>query len=267
MKASLLVVFSAPLLTINLSAQIASVKELPPEFNETRQAWYEPVENQDSRSIIALHASYRCHAKLGTTNSGKEVYVPGGYSEYDALGNPVDLFADHKGVPGGEATEINVPADPSKCSGGIDAVIFANGQIEGSSRWVNEFRNRWNGIHAAVIEVLPRLSKVANHDADMAEFADFVRHRLESIPDKSADPAIFGERGVYIELESLLRTVHEENATSDSTLSSQPRGDEVAVSDGSGILKNQQQKAAAFLIDRFQAWKTDLENASASPAN
>src|SRR5580658_1176090 len=151
MRDSPLLVLTVTLLTFNASAQITSVKEYPPQFDTSRQIWQEGVENQDSRSIVAVHASFDCPTRY-PLNSGRYItFQPTG--EYDALGNGVTIFDDYKGIPPGGAAAI-AAADPSKCSGGVDAVIFSDGHIEGNSGSAYRYRQRWSSVHEGVVQSL-----------------------------------------------------------------------------------------------------------------
>ena len=68
------------------------------------------------------------------------------------------------------------------------------------------------------------------------------------------------ERGVYVELESLLRGARERRTGSDSTPHPQARGEEVAVDKASNISIKQERTQTVFLISKLQEWKTALEN-------
>jgi hypothetical protein len=251
MSDSPLVGLIVTLLTSNVSAQITSVKENPALFDKSRQIWQEMIENRDSKSIVAVHASFDCPERF-PLESGR--YVTFGRSgEYDALGT-FDVFEDPKGISPGGAVTI-AAADPSKCRGGVDAVIFSDGQIEGSSRWVNEYHQRWSGVHEGVIESLPLLAKLANQEADLAEVEGALRHCIESIPDHPFDLKRGLERGVYRQLESLLRDAWEHP---------KPRSEEV---EANGIPRKQAQKMGIFLVNKLQEWKTALESGLGSPAS
>ncbi len=266
-----LMVFFASLLTYNVSAQITSVKEYPPQFNESRQLWQQVVENQDSRSIVAMHATFDCPVTIPIHQSGKHVSRIGAIGDYDALGNGVSIFDDHRGIPHGAVTTIHA-ADPAKCSGGVDAVIFSNGQMEGSSRRVNEYHQRWRGVHEGIIQSLPLLSKVASGEADLVDVEDFLRHRMELISEHpllingAFDSKSFFERAVYVQLESLLRDAREVKAGSDSTPHPQARSKEVAEVEAGRTPRKQEGKQAIFLVSKLQEWKTALENGLGSPA-
>ncbi len=248
MRYSPLVVLIVTLLASGVSAQIPSVKEYPAQFDKSRQIWQEVVENQDSRSIVALHTTFVCPTRIPAKKSGNSVSVGG----YDALGI-FDIFADPKGVPSGGVTTI-LSADPSECRGGVDGVIFSDRHSEGDPRWVNECHQGWAGVHQGVIESLPLLAKLANQEADLTEVDDALRHRMESIPDHplgingAFDSKRSLERGVYAQLESLLRDAREHP---------KPRSEEVETN---GIPAKRPQKMAIFLVNKLQEWKTALEN-------
>jgi hypothetical protein len=264
MRDSLLVALVMTLLTFSVSAQIKSVKEDTPEFDQSRQIWQEVIENQDPRSIVAVHASFHCPIKPSGTHSGNYITEIGPIGEYDALGNGVTIFGDYGGIAPGAAAMI-AAADPDKCSGGVNTVIFSNGQIVGDLRWASEFRQRWSGVYEGVIQSLPPLSRVANQQADLVEVEDFLRSRMEAIPQDARlingalDSKAFFERGVYLQLESLLRGSHDVNPASDSSLHPQPRGEDGA-ENGAGIPRKQQRKMAIYLVGKLQEWKTALEN-------
>jgi hypothetical protein len=264
MRDSPLVALVMALLTFSVSAQITRVKEDTPEFDEPRQIWQEVIENQDPRSIVAVHASFHCPIKSSGTPSGSYISEIGPTGEYDALGNGVTIFDDYRGISPGAAAMI-AAADPDKCSGGVATVIFSNGQIVGDLRWASEFRQRWSGVYEGVIQSLPPLSRVANRQADLVEVEDFLRSRMELIPrdarliNEAFDSKALFERGVYLQLESLLRGSHDVNPASDSSLHPQPRGEEVA-ENGAGIPRKQQRKMAIYLVGKLQEWKTALEN-------
>jgi hypothetical protein len=265
MRALPLVVLTASLLTFSVSAQITSVKEYPPQFNKSRQIWEEVVENQSSRSIVAMHTTFDC---IRSTPTGdRKAGVSGGF---DVLSIPTYLEI-HEAIPSGDATTM--PAgDPSRCSGGVDAVIFADGHSEGNPRWVNEDQQTWVGVHQGIIESLPLLAKVANQEADLAEVEDLLRDRKVSIPEfpldinRTFDRKKIGERLVYTNLESLLHSMRGWKAASDSTPHSQLRSEEVAEVQATGIPRKQEPKVATFLVSKLQEWKTAVENGLGSSA-
>jgi hypothetical protein len=254
-----LVMLVVTLLTFSVSAQVTSVKEFAPQLNKSRQIWREVVENQDSRSVVALHTTFHCPTRIPSKMSENHVRESEAGGEYDALGNPVDIFEDHKGIPPGGAVTV-AAADPSKCRGGVDTVIFSDGHIEGKSPSVREYRQRWAGVHEGIIQTLPLLAKVANQEADLAEVEDVLRERMESIPyhpleiNRTFDSKRWGERAVYGQLESLLRGTREHP---------KPRTEEV---EAIGTRRKQAQEMAIFLVDKLQEWKTALENGLESPA-
>lgn len=249
MRDSPLVVLTVTLLTFNVSAQITSVKEYPVQFDRSRQTWYEVVENQDSRSILAMSTTFNCRTRFHV-KSGRSV-SSGSNGEYDALGNPVDIFEGHKGIPPGGVAAIGA-ADPSNCSGGVDAVIFSDGYIEGSSPSVYEYRQRWSSVREGIIQSLPLLAKVVNQKADLAEVEDALRQRMESIPDISGQR--WGERAVYFQLQELLRVAREHP---------KPASEEV---EADGRPRKQAPTMAIVLVNKLQEWKTALENGLGSPA-
>jgi hypothetical protein len=254
MRDSLLVALIVTLLRFSVSAQITSVKEFAPQLEKSRQVWQEVVENQDSRSIVAVHATFDCPTKY-PLKSGRSVSF-GATGDYDALGNPVNIFNDHKGIPPGGAVTI-AAADPSKCRGGVDAVIFSDGHIDGNSSSVNEYRQRWRGVDDGIIQSLPLLAKVGNEEGDLAEVEDALRHLMESIPDHPDGGFAskrWGERVVYAQLESLLRVAREHPKL---------RSEEV---EANGTPRKQAETMAIFLVNKLQDWKTALENGLGSPA-
>ena len=112
-----------------------------------------------------------------------------------------------------------------------------------------------------VIQSLPPLSKVANQQADLAEVKDFLRRRMELIPQDARlisgalDSKALFERGVYLQLESLLRGSHDASPAYDSSPHPQPLSEEVA-ENVVGIPREQQRKMAIFLVGKLQEWKT-----------
>jgi hypothetical protein len=259
MRDAPLVILIASLLTLNISAQIRCVKEYPPQFDNSRQIWLEVVENQDSRPIVAMETKFYCQSNIPT----KESESGGGY---DALGNGVTVFNDYKGIPPGGVATIN-GADPSRCRGGVDGVIFSSGESEGNSRWVSESRQRWIGVRDGIIQSLPLLTKVANQEADLMEFEDFLRDHMESIPDGiivingTFDERKMGERAFYFNLESVLRSSRDVRRPSDSTPHSQLRSNEIRVN---GV-STEQRKMVIFLVNKLKQWKSALENGLGSP--
>jgi hypothetical protein len=263
MRASLPVVLTVTLLTFNVSAQVTSVKEYPPQLDESTHTWHEVVENRDAGSIVAVHATFDCPTRY-PLSSGRSVSF-GASGDYDALANPVNIFDDHKGIPPGGAVTI-AAADPSKCRGGVDAVIFSDGHIDGNSSSVNEYQQRWRGVHEGIIQSLPLLTKVANQESDLTEAEDALRHHMESIPDHPEGGFAlkrWGERAVYFQLEGLLRTARETKSASEPTPDPQPRTVQV---EANGIPGKQARKMAIALVSKLQEWETALEDGLGSPA-
>jgi hypothetical protein len=260
-----LVVLIVSLLACNASAQftgvqVTSVKEYPPEFDESRNIWQEVVENPGPKTIVALHTTFHC-TPVGPTSGPTNKRVTGQSSGgIDALSVPFYMGAEvHEGIPPGLAAEI-FAEDPSRCTGGVDAIIFADGQSEGDSNWVNYYRQEWVGIHQGIIESIPLIAKIANQKANLAEIEDAFRALREAIPEFPVnanggfDRTKMGERTVYIDLELLLQSVRDSKAKPESAQDSQPCRDEV---EAKGVSDKQAQETTSNLANGLLDVKAD----------
>ena len=156
MRHSLLVLLSLSLLTFNLSAQITSVKESAVTQSELGQAWQEVIENHSFSSIVAPHTTFECPIK---SKSGQTVNEGRASLQRDIVAESYSLGA----IPSNVAVEV--PAqDPSKCSGGVDAVIFSDGHSEGDPDAVNAMYQKRLGYYKGLTEVLKLLDTMRTRD-------------------------------------------------------------------------------------------------------
>jgi hypothetical protein len=108
------------------------------------------VENRSASSIVALHAPLDCVQADGR----RELDENGGM---DSL---YQFSRDRVISPGGSFT-VKVHGY-SKCSGGVDAVIFSDGHSEGDSKQIDRIYDRRRGIYAGLDFAIPLLQGIAS---------------------------------------------------------------------------------------------------------
>lgn len=261
MSDSLPLLLTVLLLTINLSAQIANVsitnvRETVAPTDKSRLVWIGLLENHSSSPIVAFHSSFVCPS---STIPGKKMSIGSGY---DAFEQHI-VLDDIRLIPAGSVAEVNA-ADPYSCTGGVDSVIFSDHHSEGNQRWLNFKHEEWTGMRKGIIESLPQLSRIADQEAQPEEIADVFRGRIELIPNGTTDMKKWGERAVYVQLESLLRVKTDVKAPSDSTPYSPSRAEESG--EAGGIPRPNAQAMAIYLSNKLQEWKTALEDNLEPPA-
>ncbi len=150
--------------------------------------------------------------------------------------------------------------DPSKFSGGVDAVIFSDGHSEGDPQGVNEIYERRRGDYKAIARVLPLLDKIVNQDASPTQVADTI-HRF-AIPNDGTISS--GERQgleqVYMGVENLLRMQDDITGLYDpAKYPPQPSIDEVAKVNGipreqahAIVIREKYRRLKAFLEDNLE---------------
>ena len=88
-------------------------------------------------------------------------------------------------------------------------------------------------------------------EADLARVEDILRSRLDSIPNGIDDRKKWGERAVYVQLESLLRV----KPKSDADLHSQSGSKEVSQANAIDV-----HRMATYLIKGLQEWKNGVDS-------
>ena len=109
--------------------------------------WHEIIQNQGSSSMVAFHALFRC------AGEGNPRFV---VVDHDAL-----LIRTDSQIPPSGRLEVNA-ADSSRCSGGIDSAIFADGHSEGTEDAVRRLYAIRKGYSDALGEVDQLLEDIAN---------------------------------------------------------------------------------------------------------
>lgn len=93
-----------------------------------------------------------------------------------SIGSGYDAFEQHsvlddlRWIPVAGIAEVTA-ADPSKCTGGVDAFLFSDRHGEGDLRWVNLKHQEWAGMHKGIIESLLQLGRIADQEAHPEEVA------------------------------------------------------------------------------------------------
>ncbi|HET6181792.1 MAG TPA: hypothetical protein VFE61_33040 [Candidatus Sulfotelmatobacter sp.] len=167
--------------------------------------------------------------------------------------------------------EINAE-DPTRCTGGVDSAILSDGHTEGDLRYVTVMHQQWLGFHQGILESLPLLTNITNHEtdrADLTKVADVLRRRIASIPNSTPDHQEWGERALYVQLESELRpppeqkeekALNDENPEKDEKAESgsKPRPVAEAVPEAKDATLDYREMAV-LLIAKLQEWKIALE--------
>jgi hypothetical protein len=148
--------------------------------------------------------------------------------------------------------------DPSKWTGGVDAVIFSDGHSEGDQQGVNDIYERRRGVYDAIIKVLPLLDTIATQGASPTDVADTIHRLYQSLPN---DRTItggerLGQGQVYQSIETLLRSQKDIGGLYDPTkYPPQPSIDEVAKVNGIP----REQAHAIVLSTKYQGLKALVE--------
>jgi hypothetical protein len=242
MRKSLLFLLTLSFLPVPVLAQITSLNlTIQPDGHG---GWREAIENHGSSSTVAMRTTFRrltgntavVVAWDSVTNYGIVPRISPGGIGY--------LFAQ----------------DPSKFSGGVDAVIFSDGHSEGDPQGVNEIYERRRGDYKAIAQVLPLLDKIVNQDASPTQVADTI-HRF-AIPNDGTISS--GERRgleqVYMGVENLLRRQDDITGLYDPTkYPPQESIDQVAKVKGipreqahAIVIRQKYQRLEAFLRDNLE---------------
>jgi hypothetical protein len=253
MRDSSLALLTLSLLTISLSAQIASVSitnvsEKAAQPGKSRLVWKGLLENHSSSSIVAFHSTFVCPSP---TDHGKNMSRGSGYDAFEQH----TVLDDIRLIPVGGVAEVNA-ADPYNCTGGVDSIVFSDHHSEGDLRWVNLKHQEWAGLHTGIVESLRLLDRIADQEARPEEVADVFRDRIQLIPNGTRDTKKWGERSVYVQLESLLRGKTDVKSPLDPIPHSPPRVEET--NEANGIPRQKAQ--AMYLVNKLQEWKTALED-------
>jgi hypothetical protein len=242
MKKTLFLLLTASLLPAPVSAQITSLSlRIQPNGSD----WQEVIENHASSSVVAVRTTFR---PLPETKS-KTTAIVVVYDNVTHYG-PAPIIP-----PGGIGYRF--AQDPSKWSGGVDAVVFSDGHSEGDPDGVSEIYDGRRGAYRAVTEVLPLLDTIVNQGASPTEVAAAIRR----LPVPNDGTMSRGERNmmeaVYQGVENLLRRQMDITGLYDpKKYPSPPSIAEVAKTNGI----SREQAHAIVISKKYQAFQAFLQD-------
>ena len=232
-------------------AQVPSIKEdaafplVPPA-----SGWHKVIQNRGSSSIVALYATITC-------GRGGEII------DHDALLN----YGQDRAIPPSGFLEIE-SGDPTKCTGGVQAAVFSDGHVEGTSQALNMIYLWRRGAYQALGDLIEALDGItSDEDKSLQVLLQSLQVRLDGIRDGTETGASIGFRrlpgngkGKYASVYSKVKTLLGDPngdlpVPSDYTPQKQPVVEQVMK------IKNvsRDQARAIVFSKKLQEWRAALE--------
>jgi hypothetical protein len=238
-------------LTACLGAQVTGIKEtgaIRPAADEQQMAgeWRNVIKNVSGREIVALHVTFSCTTEDGRVHSDDNGSV-------DKL---LQYETDRLIPPGG--SYLSKVIDPGDCTSKTDAVVYANGEVEGDRDKIDLIFQRRSGAYKALSVVIPLLDDIASGKSPAAEVVAALQHKIRafseernpSLGDGYGITLIFGGAISLLQNHAWLRT------PSDSTPNRQPRIETVMETKGISL-----KQAHAFVTaNKFREWQSALKD-------
>jgi hypothetical protein len=254
MRQRVLAVVMSVALTASGAAQLPGVTQsrvFLANVDPLHPVWRESIRNSGTSSIVAFHAKFRCSR----------------HSELNMIHDPLVNFGTDFDVGMGKSAEI-AAADPQRCSGGVDAVVFSDGHHEGDRDQVRAIYARRKGV----AEELRSLKKLLDEGAagrlntkqilTRAEMP-LVFHTntyvdslgLSEPPDPAEDAEIDGRSAAHAAVTMMLKTQAIWGVPSEYTAQRKPRVEQVMRERGEG----REQAYLVITAMKVQEWLDALQ--------
>lgn len=204
---------------------------------------------------MALHVTFLC-----TTADGR---VHG-----DDNGSVDKLFqyeTDHLIPPGG--SYLSKVVEPGDCTSSADAVVYADGKVEGDADKIDLIFQRRSGAYKALSVVIPLLDEIASGGSSATEVIKVLQERIRAHSNGGAltsglsPEEMTGESAVLGQTMSLLQNHAWLRTPSDSTPNRQPRIQEVMKTNGLSL-----EQAHAFVTaNKYREWQSELKDHTTPP--
>jgi hypothetical protein len=225
---------------------IGQLRQVSETIVSTPGGWQERVENLASSPIAALHATFRCPKGDEGPKFNSEI-------RFDSL----VAYGTEKPIPPRSISDMPMQPWAIDCPGGVDAVIFANGQSDGDQDVLKQMYQMRSGVYDGLIFAEKSVDTIANAGADPRVVASDLRSQAGAV---NKDPTLSeakhrGETLALGVVATLLEGQHDLPVPSDKT----PRHQETIEQ----VMKEKKisyQLAHAIVIGKkLREWSTALE--------
>ncbi|MGD0902567.1 MAG: hypothetical protein ABR924_06455 [Terracidiphilus sp.] len=243
-------------LTVCLGAQVTGITETgaiakTAAETQVQREWQNTIQNVSKQEIVALHVTFSC-----TTEDGR------GLSDENGSVDKLLQFETDRLIPPG-GSYLSKVIEPGDCTSRTDAVVYANGEVEGDTDKIDLIFQRRSGAYKALSVVIPLLDEIASGQSKASDIIATLRERIQA---RSNDRSlsfgeITGEGVVFAGAISLLQNHAWLRTPSDSTANRQPRIEAVMKTRGISL-----EQAHAFVTaNKFREWQSALKDHTTPP--
>jgi hypothetical protein len=243
-------------LTVCLGAQVTGITETgaiakTAAETQVQREWQNTVQNVSTQEIVALHVTFLC-----TTGDGRV------HSDDNGSVDRVLQNATNHSIPPGGSYQAKV-IEPGACTSRADAVVYADGKVEGDADKIDLIFQRRSGAYKALSVVIPLLDDIASGKSSAAEVVAVLQDKIRAFSGER-DPSLgdgYGVTLVFGGAISLLQNHAWLETPSDSMPNRQPRVDAVMKTRGISL-----EQAHAFVTaNKFREWQLALKDHTTPP--
>lgn len=246
----LLIVAGVLELTVCLGAQVRGVTETgaTDAAAETRMANAKRnvIKNVSGKAIEAIHVTFLCTTADGRVQSDDNGGVDKVF-QYDT---------DHF-IPSG-GTYVAKVIEVGDCTARTDAVVYADGQVEGDADKIDLIFQRRSGAYKALSVVIPLLEDIASGQSKASEVIATLQGNIQALSndrslsgeETTGEGAVFGQTINVLKFRGWLRT------PSDDTPNRQPRIEDLMQTKGISL----EQAQALVTANKYREWQSALKD-------
>jgi hypothetical protein len=224
------------LVTATLEAQVP----MPAESWAHRDGtWSKQITNQYTSEIIAFEAKFICAGGGGVTY------------DFDSLVN----YGHDSPIAPEAMQSFNIPDKAAQCNE-VSAVVYANGEVGGDAKLLDDIRQHHKGVYDALQEVIPKLAIANDPDYDPAALASFLTMRAAQVLADTKMPVgeRWGRHQVFYVVAHSLTDQHEIHVPSDDTPQRVGSMTKTAKTLNVSLVRAH----AINLTQRLEEWRNDL---------
>jgi hypothetical protein len=220
--------------------------------SSTNREWSDVIQNVSGKDVTAVHVTFTC-----VSQNGQERQDDNG--SLDAL-----LQISHDGIlpPGG--VYIAKATGDGECSAQADAILYADGGVEGDKDKIKRLFELRNGAYKALSVVIPLLDDVASGKRTASEVSETLRNKIDLLSSDRTSTAYehIGEGYVFGTTISLFRNPKSFLSTpSDHTADRQPLAADVARAKGVSLEQGQ----GFVSSNKYREWQLALKGHTTMP--
>ena len=246
-------------LTVCLGAQVRGISETGATDAAAEihivNAKRDVIKNVSGQKIEALHVTFVCTAENGRVET----------DENGGIDKVFQYDTDHLIPPGG--TYVARVIEPGDCTAKTDAVVYANGEVEGDADKIDLIFQRRSGAYKALSVVIPLLDEIASGESSDAAVIRILRDKIGALSyhgpltvglsggEMSGEDLVFGQTISVLKERGWLTT------PSDGTPNRQPPVEELMQKNGISL----EQAHALVTANKYREWQSALKDHTIAP--